>query len=462
MTMRFLHCADIHLGYQQYNHKERFNDFARAFNAVVDQALELDDKNRVIGRRVDFVILAGDLFHKRSIDALTLNQAIRGLERLRKAGIPCIAVEGNHERSYYEETIGWMKFLALQDLIILLDAEFSDLKAQLRPWDPVRRQGSYIDLPGNVRVHGMRYYGSGTILAVQAYAEALAQLPPGDTKYNIFVAHAGVEGQMDEKAGGLSPRQWSPLRPHIDYVALGHFHKPFEVDNWIYNPGSPENCSIAEDDWPHRGYIMADLDLTDNGKEAPRHTVLQCRNQRRCFRLYPFKTDNVQSPGELHERLRGFLNRKATELADHMATEVKRQENAKQGEQRPPDLLPPVIELYLTGVLPFERGALDVPAIELIVQECFQPAPLVALVKNLTQPADFAINPDATLSRVALEQQVLADLFGRDARYAAHSSAWATMAINLKQLVLSGASASAVLDELAAEVESIDHADSAS
>ncbi|MFN8465769.1 MAG: hypothetical protein U0X20_09475 [Caldilineaceae bacterium] len=49
-----------------------FNDFGRAFYAVIDEA---------IGRKVDFVILAGDLFHKRSIDALTLNQAIRGLEK---------------------------------------------------------------------------------------------------------------------------------------------------------------------------------------------------------------------------------------------------------------------------------------------------------------------------------------------------------------------------------------------
>lgn len=52
--MRFLHCADIHLGYQQYNHKERFNDFGHAFYAVLDVAL---------AEKVDFVILAGDLFH---------------------------------------------------------------------------------------------------------------------------------------------------------------------------------------------------------------------------------------------------------------------------------------------------------------------------------------------------------------------------------------------------------------
>jgi DNA repair exonuclease SbcCD nuclease subunit len=446
--MRFLHCADIHLGYQQYNHKERFNDFGRAFYAVIDQA---------INQKVDFVILAGDLFHKRAIDALTLNQAIRGLERLRKANIPCVAVEGNHERSYYEESIGWMKFLALQELIILLDAEFVDQKAHLRAWDAKLRQGSYLDLPSGVRVHGMRYYGSGTVLAVQAYAEALGQLPRGEAKYNIFVAHAGVEGQMDEKAGGLSPRQWAPLRPHVDYVALGHFHKPFSVDNWIYNPGSPENCSIAENDWQHRGYLIVDLDLSraqGSEDETPCHTVVQGRNRRRCFRLYPYKTDHVQTPEELHDRLRSFLQRKATELSDEVAADTR--------AGRMTDVQPPVVELYLTGVLPFERAALDVPRIEAILQESFQPPPLVAMVKNLTQPSDFALNPDVSLSRAALEQQVLADLFGRDARYAAHKETWAHLAINLKQLVLNGASASAVLDELAAQVESIDHADPAS
>lgn len=443
--MRFLHCADIHLGYQQYNHKERFNDFGRAFYAVIDQA---------IAQNVDFVILAGDLFHKRSIDALSLNQAMRGLEKLAAKNIPCIAVEGNHERSYYEETIGWMKFLALQDLLILLDAEFTDHKPQLRAWDPKRRQGSYIDLAGGVRVHGLRYYGSGTVIAVNAYAEALSQLETPPALYNIFVAHAGVEGQLEEKAGGLSLRQWAPLRPHIDYVALGHFHKPFQIDRWMYNPGSPENCSISEAEWTERGYLLAEIDLGADNTTGPRHTVVQGRNPRRCFRQYSFKTDHVQSPAELQERLEAFLLRKAAELADEVA-------NVPKPADRRPDLQPPVIELYLTGVLPFERSALELPAIEELVQRCFRPAPLVALVKNLTQAADFAVAADMTLSRAVLEQQVLAELFGRDVRYAAHSSQWAQLAVNLKQLVLNGAPAEAVLEELAAQAEGIAHADSA-
>ncbi|MBK8045815.1 MAG: metallophosphoesterase [Anaerolineales bacterium] len=206
MITRFLHCADIHLGYQQYGRKERFNDFAHAFNAIVDKAIDGGDTRAA--RAVDFVILAGDLFHKRSIDALTLNQAVRALQRLRDKKIPCIAVEGNHERSYYEETIGWMKFLALQDLLILLDAEFVDGKPQLRPWEPRRRQGSYIDLQGGLRIHGLRYYGSGTALAVAEYAQAISEIDRTGVGYTIFVAHAGVEGN-------------STIRPAVSHTANG-------------------------------------------------------------------------------------------------------------------------------------------------------------------------------------------------------------------------------------------------
>ena len=42
----------------------------------------------------------------------------------------------------------------------------------------------------------MRYYGSGTVAAVQAYADALAELATDGVNYSIFVAHAGVEGQL--------------------------------------------------------------------------------------------------------------------------------------------------------------------------------------------------------------------------------------------------------------------------
>ncbi len=144
MRARFLHLADCHLGYRQYGHKERFNDFSKAFYAIVETAVR---------EQVDFVVLAGDLFQKRSIDALTLSHAMQGLEKLHRAGIPCLAVEGNHELAYFNESIGWMRFLAERELIVLLDTRFEDGKPMLTPY--TKRNGAYIDIKPGLRVYGL-------------------------------------------------------------------------------------------------------------------------------------------------------------------------------------------------------------------------------------------------------------------------------------------------------------------
>src|SRR5215813_15650523 len=127
MRAAFVHTADNHLGYEQYGLKERFNDFARAFLAVVDAAIE---------RRADAFLIAGDLFNKRAIDAQTLMQAQAGFERLREAGIPAIAIEGNHDRSYYRDGTSWLQFLCWQHLLILLSPRIEDGIPQLTAWDP--------------------------------------------------------------------------------------------------------------------------------------------------------------------------------------------------------------------------------------------------------------------------------------------------------------------------------------
>ena len=449
MKTRFLHCADIHLGYLQYGHKERFNDFAAAFNAVIDKAVGVYQPRR--GREtpfdthiqgpVDFVILAGDLFHKRAIEALTLNQAIYALRRLRDAGIPCIAVEGNHERAYYEDTIGWMKFLALQDLIILLDAEVTDSGLDLQPWDAKRRQGAYYEPRPGVRVYGLRYYGASTGVALNAYAEAVAALPKEGIEYSIFVTHAGVEGQMDEKAGGVAYRQWAALRDHVEYVALGHFHKPFVLEAWIHNPGSPEACSISEAAWTPRGYLIVDVDTDKAAEGDVRHVVHIGNPPRRAFRQYSYKTDHDASPEMLMARLTEYIERKARDLAAELGNGSL-------------ESAPPVVELYLTGVLPFNRRALDIAAIEALLRNAFQP--LTAQVKSLLQSAEFAVESGQALTRTELEQTVLAGLFGRDARYAGHASGWAQAALSLKQLALAGAPPDAILDELDGYLRSLD------
>lgn len=429
---RFLHVADCHLGKWQYNQRERFNDFGRAFHYIVDAAIE---------GRVDFVVLAGDLFEKRAIDALTLNQAMRALDKLHNKGIPCLAIEGNHERPYFSEQVGWMEFLAVRDLLILLNPAFEEGNAQLTPYK--NRSGSYVDPIPGVRVHGLRYVGAGTATAIEAYANALAQLPATNIDYTIFMAHAGVEGVIAGQSGGLSHRQWGVLQPHVDYLALGHVHKPFHFDNWIYNPGSPETCSVMEAEWQDRGYYLVQVDTAsplagsaESTSDAPqlKHTAVLHANPRRTFHRLSVKTDLLTSPAMLCDHCEELLQRKASDLG------VKR---LGAGQR-------PVVELQLTGVLPFERSALDLERLEKLVHASFEP--LVALVKNFTRSGDIALDGAENLNRAELERHVLTELLEKDSRFREHSDEWATVAITIKDLAIGGANSATILAEIDAHL----------
>ncbi|MFZ2410766.1 MAG: metallophosphoesterase [Candidatus Methanoperedens sp.] len=57
--MNFLHASDFHLGYVQYGIPERFRDYARAFHSVITYAID---------HKVEFILISGDLFHKRDTD----------------------------------------------------------------------------------------------------------------------------------------------------------------------------------------------------------------------------------------------------------------------------------------------------------------------------------------------------------------------------------------------------------
>ena len=425
MQARFLHLADCHLGKWQYNHRERYNDFGRAFFHILDEAIR---------QQVDFVILAGDLFEKRSIDALTLNQAIRGLEKLKARNIPCLAIEGNHERVFYSEQVGWLKFLALQDLLILLDAPFVDGIAQVSPY--TNRNGSYFTPMPGLRVHGLRYVGAGTATAIEGYAKALEQQPKEGIEYTIFMAHAGVEGVLPDQ-GGLSHRQWSVLRPHVDYLALGHIHKPYSFDHWIYNPGSPESCSVTEALWEERGYFLVNVDTACPEEANLKHNATLHANPRRTFHRFTLKTDLLQSPAELYDHCQEFLQRKARDLGVRQLSSTQR----------------PVVELQLSGVLPFERNALDLEALEKLVEETF--SPLVGLVKNFTRSPELVVEGSELLSRAELERKVLIDLLERDVRYRPQSEQWAGLTLTLKQLALNGADPNAILTELDHQLRAI-------
>lgn len=420
MSIRFLHIADVHLGYQQYGSKERFNDFGRAFQSAAEYAIE---------HEVDFVLIAGDLFHKSAIDPPTLLQAVNILGMLREAGIKTVAVAGNHDGARYRAVASWLDFLAETGNLILLSPDYSKDALDLQPWDG--HDGAYVDL-GPVRIFGLPYLGASTRVILADFPGAIANISRSDIVYTILLAHAGVEGEMPRITGGLTHNELAPLRKHFHYLALGHLHKPFEREDWIYNPGSLEVCGMDEARW-QGGYYRVEVDLG----AKPVHKAKHIRNQRRPFHRITFQVDGYQTPAAIYDALR--------EKVDGENVSFDRGERA------------PVVEVRLEGVLGFDRSELDLAHIRELVDDRLSPL-IPARIRNHTRPTEFEVAPDEGLSRKELEEAVFRELVLRDSRYRGHAERWAALMAEVKSMALSNTSAASITATIRAELEDLNGA----
>jgi DNA repair exonuclease SbcCD nuclease subunit len=396
---RFLHLADIHLGTHQYQNAERNRDFFRSFWEVADRYATPGE--------VDFVLVAGDLFDKRSIDAPTLGQATAVLKRLADRGIPVCGVEGNHDRAYYGEGSSWLEYLNSLGLLRLLRNDIAeDGTIILRPWEAGKAPGAYLDI-GDIRIIGSRYYGASTPKAIEPMTDAIRALPPAP--FTVLMWHLGVEGFVSALAGGVSVSQLEPLRQCTDYLALGHVHQRYEIDDWLYNPGPLEPCNITEASLPHGALLVT---VEANGHSAvPLEAYARRPFCRVAFELTPF-----DAPSDFQDALPRFLN-------EHL------------GGTFP---MAPIVELTLTGTCRFSRSALDMDWVrQMVVTTC---SPLVVLLRNVTSDGKLAIAPDAQhhLDRTDLERLILQDCFAQDARYRPTADQCGQLLLELKNRLENG------------------------
>jgi len=394
MQLRFIHAADIHLGYMQYNLDARADDFARAYFAMIDHA---------IGVRADFVLIAGDLFHHVRADPLTFKQASMGLVNLREAGISVVAVEGNHDTVYSrKDLLSWLGLLGQQELLHVLNVETAPNGLRsLVPFDRTEGAGSWIDVAG-ARIYGIKYYGAATARVLEDVQE---QIDPGPEGYTILTLHAGMEGQVPHLHGGLTAGQIETFRDRVDYLALGHIHKRLEMGDWVYNPGSLETNSMEEIDWPH-GFFDVQVDTTRH----PKHTVRAVQTPG----LRPFRRISVAA--EEHHSLDDFVHR----IEERIAAEDHSPERA-------------VIELHLGGVASFRRQDVPLDRLKGVVESRF--SPLVARLRNnLAPPGLVSVRNQERLSRSELERRVVEQLVYQHPEFRDRAVDWARLILDVKNM----------------------------
>ena len=421
MRASFIHLADTHLGYEQYGVRERFNDFSRAFWDIIDDA---------INRDVDFVVIAGDLFNKRAIDALTLIHAIEGLKKLKERGIPVVAIEGNHDRSYYREGISWLQFLCHQEYLMLLTPIMRDGAPVLSHWNRERMLGSHIDLlNGRVRVYGLPWQGAATTRTIEGLTQALeaarAEEEAAGIEYRVLLMHTGVDSIVPRIQGLPTMAQFQPLHHYVNYLALGHVHKPYEFDGWMYNPGSTETWGAEESAWEDRGYYYVEVDtsdperIIDPTKQARYHRATHLVSKRRPFVRHELRVDGLSEPNAVYEQLEQYCRR--------------------EGSKYQKEMLAPVVHVHLVGTLAFDADSLDQKYMEEIVHTHFQP--LFARIDNNTNDQDFLPDGGELDGRDRsvwheLERVIFEDLVSRDNRYLGHKEQWSAVLADLKQMAL--------------------------
>lgn len=399
---KFLHIADIHLGYDRYDTPERTKDFFRALQTVLERY--------AIEERVDFVAIAGDLFEHRNIKPATLNQAQVCLQALKDANIPVLAIEGNHDNRPYGTRTSWLKYLSEWNLLKLLEPnDGADVENRLPPWSEQTRSGGYIDLPCGVRVIGSNWYGATAPRAIELLATSIKQLPPGPS-HTVLMFHHGLEGQIARYAGALRYTELLPLKEAgVDYLALGHIHKQYAVEGWVFNPGSLEANNVEESRYDRGAYLV---ELSSQGVEAQ------------------LQTDYFQRPitrVELVAKGQESLDQ-LTEMAMERAIAAVAQH---RGETHP------ILELKITGQVGFDRLELDTRRLQAAIKAAC--SALVVLIKYDVEDVAYQTPLNDGQNRVEIEQSIFEDMLTAHRDYKTRATQLARGLTDLKDRQLAGA-----------------------
>jgi DNA repair protein SbcD/Mre11 len=258
--MKLLHFADAHIDMANYGRHDpetglplRVLDFLKSLDTIVDAA---------ISERVDLVIFAGDAYKDRSPAPTFQREWGRRIMRLSQAQIPTLLLVGNHDLSpaigrahaiHEFDTLQVPFIRVLQKPQFLGSSELWDLPVQIiaMPW--ISRSSLMANLemsatnPSEV-FSNMEHRISDLIEGWLSQADR--NLPI------ILTAHASVEGAIfgTERMVMLGSDLVLPTAlvkdKRLDYVAMGHIHKPQDVNEGahppVIYPGSIERVDFGE------------------------------------------------------------------------------------------------------------------------------------------------------------------------------------------------------------------------
>ena len=273
--IRLLHFADAHIDIANYGRHDsetglpmRVMDFLRALDQIIDAAID---------EQVDLVIFAGDAYKDRNPQPTFQRAWGQRMMRLSQAGIPTLLLVGNHDlapasgraHTLHEFSTLSVPHIHVADRIELWTPDRLGLPVQIItvPWVSRSRLIAREDSAGKTVEEVYQQIEDVVSRRVTQFIErADPEIPL------ILTAHASVRGAKygSERAvmlghelvlsGGLVNHQ------NLDYVALGHIHKPQALSAKdshppIVYPGSIERIDFGEKE--DKCFVLAEVGKGD-------------------------------------------------------------------------------------------------------------------------------------------------------------------------------------------------------
>ncbi|MBA3996235.1 MAG: exonuclease subunit SbcD [Candidatus Accumulibacter sp.] len=281
--MRILHTSDWHLG-QHFMGKSRQAEHQALITWVLEQ---------VETQAVDAVLIAGDIFDTGTPPSYARELYNQLVGQLYKAGVPLLVLGGNHDSP---ATLGESRELLAHLGTTVIGATHADPATQVivlpqrngepgcivcaipfvRPRDVLQSQAGQsaedkqLSLQTAIQEHYSAVFAAAVegqqALAVQLGPNFGRQLPIIATGHLTTVGASSSESVREIYVGALEAFPTSAFPP-VDYIALGHIHRPQKVGGLenIRYCGSPIPLGFDE---AKQGKEMLLVDIDSDGLKA--------------------------------------------------------------------------------------------------------------------------------------------------------------------------------------------------
>lgn len=354
MIIKFIHCADVHLGSPLVAASKEKKDL---LNDAIENAL----KNMVdlaINEKVDFIVIAGDLFDGKMTNASIGRKFKSIMQPLEENKIYTYVLFGNHDaqgkHSLTFSNSEYMKFFSADN------AETFKIEEK------------------KIAVHGHSF-------KTQAVFSNLAQNYPQKVEgyFNIGVLHTSLNGRDGHDS--YAPCSISDLEnKNYDYWALGHIHKKEivkEANPTIIYSGNIQGRHSQESE--KKGCFLVKID--DNHKITPTFKQL---NE---VEFYDIEVDieDVKTEDELNSKIKDNLQKIKNESFLKLTLKGKTELHYKINVENIKLSLPTNIELVkFKNKTTFPKSAEEIAQMQDTIgtlMNCFEKQEIVNQVEVLKQ-----------------------------------------------------------------------------